>query len=161
MPEEGNTKDSAKKKNLLFRTIEYTRDNKCFFMVVKAFFYSASFRLQLLVLKPKKMKKHWGIEKEESGTAEPEEYTDYARKVSRAVLCVCNNTKWESKCLVRALTAGKLLRKKRLHYTMYMGVCQDETGNMIAHAWLRWGKYTVTGGNQNLDRYAIVSKFRN
>ncbi len=160
MPKEGNIKDSAKKKNLLFRTIEYTRDNKCFFMVVKAFFYSASFRLQLLVLKPKDMKKHWGIEKEESDTDEPEEYTDYVRKVSRAVLCVCNNTKWESKCLVRALTAQKLLNKKKLHSTLYLGVRQDGEGKMLAHAWLRWGKYIVTGGNEDLNKYAVVSKFK-
>lgn len=160
MPEEGNIKDSPKKKNLLFRTIEYTRDNKCFFMVVKAFFYSASFRLQLLMFKPKKMKKHWGVEKEESSVEEPEEYADYVRKVSRAVLCVCNNTKWESKCLVRALTAQKLLKKRELHSTLYLGVRQDEEGKMLAHAWLRWGKFIVTGGNEDLSKYAVVSKFR-
>ena len=160
MPEEGNIKDSPKKKNLLFRTIEYTRDNKCFFMVVKAFFYSASFRLQLLMFKPKKMKKHWGVEKEESSVEEPEEYADYVRKVSRAVLCVCNNTKWESKCLVRALTAQKLLKKRKLHSTLYLGVRQDEEGKMLAHAWLRWGKFIVTGGNEDLSKYAVVSKFR-
>jgi hypothetical protein len=160
VPEEGNIKDSPKKKNLLFRTIEYTRDNKCFFMVVKAFFYSASFRLQLLMFKPKKMKKHWGVEKEESSVEEPEEYADYVGKVSRAVLCVCNNTKWESKCLVRALTAQKLLKKRKLHSTLYLGVRQDEEGKMLAHAWLRWGKFIVTGGNEDLSKYAVVSKFR-
>ena len=160
MPEEGNIKDSPKKKNLLFRTIEYTRDNKCFFMVVKTFFYSASFRLQLLMFKPKKMKKHWGVEKEESSVEEPEEYADYVGKVSRAVLCVCNNTKWESKCLVRALTAQKLLKKRKLHSTLYLGVRQDEEGKMLAHAWLRWGKFIVTGGNEDLSKYAVVSKFR-
>ena len=160
MPEEGNIKDSPKKKNLLFRTIEYTHDNKCFFMVVKAFFYSASFRLQLLMFKPKKMKKHWGVEKEESSVEEPEEYADYVRKVSRAVLCVCNNTKWESKCLVRALTAQKILKKRKLHSTLYLGVRQDEEGKMLAHAWLRWGKFIVTGGNEDLSKYAVVSKFR-
>jgi len=160
VPDEGNAIASGKKKSLLLRTIEYTRDNKCFFMVVKAFFYSASFRLKVKFQKPKHMKKNWGIENEESGTDEPEEYTDYVRKVSRAVLCVCNNTKWESKCLVRALTAQKLLNRKKLHSTLYLGVRQDETGKMLAHAWLRWGRYIVTGGNEDLNKYAVVSKFK-
>ena len=152
---------NAKQGCLPLRALRFARDNKCFLMIVRAFFYSAFYRFGLVIRKPAKLKKHWGVEKEESAPEEPMDEFDYVQKVARAVLCVCNYTKWESKCLVRALTAGKLLRKKRLHYTMYMGVCQDETGNMIAHAWLRWGKYTVTGGNQNLDRYAVVSKFRN
>jgi hypothetical protein len=31
---------------------------------------------------------------------------------------------------------------------------------MLAHAWLRWGKYIVTGGNEDLNKYAVVSKFK-
>lgn len=160
MPEEERANEQKKQKCLLFRTIEYTRDNKCFFMVVKAFFYSAFYRLQLALLKPKRLKKHWGTEKEESGFEAPEDFIPYVDKVSRAVICVCNNTKWESKCLVRALVARKLLKKKKLNCTLYMGVRQDETGKMLAHAWLRWGNHIVTGGNEDLNKYAVVSKFR-
>ena len=160
MPKERAKEKKAKQKSLLFRTIEYTRNNKCFFMVLKAFFYSALYRFKLLVLKPKRMKKHWGIEKEESSFAEPSEHEMYVGKVSRAVLCVCNNTKWESKCLVRALVAQKLLRKKNIHSTLYLGVRQDTDGKMLAHAWLRWGRYIVTGGNEDLGKYAVVSRFR-
>ena len=112
-------------------------------------------------IETQKNEKTLGNRKEESGADEPEEYTDYVRKVSRAVLCVCNNTKWESKCLVRALTAQKLLNKKKLHSTLYLGVRQDGEGRMLAHAWLRWGKHIVTGGNEDLNKYAVVSKFKN
>ena len=146
---------------LLLRAFRFGRDNKCFLIIIRAFLYSAFYRIGLLTFKPKRMKKHWGTEKEESASEEPMERFDYVQKVARAVLCVCNYTKWESKCLVRALTAGKLLKKKKLHYTLYLGVCQDETKSMIAHAWLRWGRYIVTGDNQDLRKYAIVSKFRN
>jgi len=150
-----------KQKNLLFRTIEYTRANKCFFMVVRAFIYSARFRLELKFLKPERMKKHWGTENEVSLVDEPGEQKEYVLKVAGVVLCVCNNTKWESKCLVRALTAQKLLRKKRINSTLYLGVRQDEnSGKMLAHAWLRWGRIVITGGNENLNKFAVVSKFR-
>ena len=146
---------------LIVRAFRFARDNKCFLIIIRAFFYSAFYRLGIKILKPARLKKHWGAEKEESSFEEPMEGFNYVQKVSRAVLCVCNYTKWESKCLVRALTAGKLLSKKKIHYTLYMGVCQDENGKMIAHAWLRWGKYIVTGDNQNLNKYAVVGKFKN
>ncbi|MBR4341855.1 MAG: lasso peptide biosynthesis B2 protein [Lachnospiraceae bacterium] len=146
---------------LPLRAIRFAHDNKCFFMIVRAFFYSAFYRLGLLIFKPKRMKKNWGTEKEESSEEESMDGFDYVQKVARAVLCVCNYTKWESKCLVRALTAGKLLRKKKLHYTLYLGVCQEDSGEMAAHAWLRWGKFIVTGKIDGLDRYAVVSTFRN
>ena len=65
---------------------------------------------------------------------------------------------WESKCLVRAMTARKLLKEAGIHSTLYLGVGKDE-GKMIAHAWLRCGQMYVTGGNGS--SYAMVAKFRN
>ena len=147
--------------SLLFRAIKFSRDNKCFFLMIRTVFYSAFFRAGIFLFKPKRLKKHWGIEKEESAQVEPEDEIEYVCKISRLVLCVCNNTKWESKCLVRALTARKLLCKKKLHSTMYMGVKQDTDGKMLAHAWLRWGKYIVTGILPDLKEYAVVTTFKN
>ncbi|MCA5963741.1 lasso peptide biosynthesis B2 protein [Blautia sp. RD014234] len=72
------------------------------------------------------------------------------KKVSYAVDQVCQKTKWESKCLVRALTAQKLLRRKKIATTLYLGCGLDENGKMIAHAWLRCGKMYVTGGWKGL-----------
>lgn len=60
---------------------------------------------------------------------------------------VCRYTPWESKCLVQALTARQLLVKKGFPCTLYMGVRRDETGAMIAHAWLRCGDQYITGGS--------------
>lgn len=81
----------------------------------------------------------------------------YVLKVAYAVNRVCNRTRWESKCLVRALTAQRLLRKKKIPSTLYLGCGLDDEGNMIAHAWLRCGRIYVTGGNG--DGYAVVDKF--
>ena len=70
---------------------------------------------------------------------------------------MCSRTAWESKCLVRALTAQRLLKKKGIPSTMYLG-CKMEEGNMVAHAWLRVGKLYVTGGNG--ESYSKVDRFR-
>lgn len=134
----------------------FITDNKFKAETLLSYWYSAVFRLQILLIKPKYLKKHWGEEGKESQEEEAHEIYVYAASVSRIVNRICTKTSWESKCLVRALTAQKLLKRKKIHSTMYLG-CRLEEGKMVAHAWLRVGKMYVTGGN-GAD-YAIVDKF--
>ena len=54
--------------------------------------------------------------------------------------------KWKDSCLIRALTAKKLLNRMGFKCTLYMGVRKLDGMGMKAHAWLRCGKLTVTGG---------------
>ena len=54
--------------------------------------------------------------------------------------------KWKDSCLIRALTARKLLNRMGERCTLYMGVRKVEDQPMKAHAWLRCGKLIVTGG---------------
>ena len=134
----------------------FITDNKFKAETLLSYWYSAVFRLQILFIKPKYLKKHWGEEGKESQEEEAHEIYVYAASVSRIVNRICTKTSWESKCLVRALTAQKLLKRKKIHSTMYLG-CRLEEGKMVAHAWLRVGKMYVTGGN-GAD-YAVVDKF--
>lgn len=105
----------------------------------------------------KKMQSKWGIEGEESGEDETMEHYKYAKAVSICVNHVCNKTVWESKCLVRALTAQKLLKRKSIPSTLYLG-CGMHDGKMVAHAWIRCGRMIVTGASE--EEYAVVDKFR-
>jgi hypothetical protein len=106
-----------------------------------------------------KLNKKWGIEGEESPEdATLDEYR-FSKKVAYAVNQVCNKTKWESKCLVRALSAQRLLAEKKIESTMYLG-CKELDGKMVAHSWIRVGKMYVTGGNGVADGYAVVAKFK-
>lgn len=138
--------------------INFITDNKFKAETLLSYFYSAVFRVQILLVKPKYLKKHWGEEGEESSETEPREIYKYAASVSRIVNRICTKTSWESKCLVRALTAQKLLKRKKIHSTMYLG-CKMDEGKMVAHAWLRCGEMYVTGGNGVADGYAVVDKF--
>ena len=133
--------------NLIRRGIRFIKYNEHKSLTLLAWIYSA-----------KRLKCRWGAEGEESPKeADVPQYL-YAKKVSYAVDQVCQKTKWESKCLVRALTAQKLLRRKKIATTLYLGCGLNENGKMIAHAWLRCGKMYVTGGDGR--DYAIVDKFR-
>ena len=78
-------------------------------------------------------------------------------RVMKCVDAACNHTSWESKCMVRALSAKKMLNRRGIPCTLFMGVRRDEKGEMIAHAWLRCGDIYVTGGNGN--GYSVTGKY--
>lgn len=121
-----------------------------------AYYYSAYFRLELLLVHPGCLMKRWGREGEESPETESEEHYRIAARISHIVNKVCDKTDWESKCLVRALTAQRMLRKRQIPSTLYMG-CGMRDGSLVAHAWLRCGELCVTGGDGS--GYVIVDRF--
>lgn len=141
---------------MIKRIWRFIRYNNHKGMSLLCWFYSAIYRFQILHMDTKKMQVKWGEEGKESPEEETLENYRYAKKVSYCVNQICNKTSWESKCLVRALTAQTLLKKKGIHTTMYLG-CRMEEGKMAAHAWIRCGRMYVTGGNG--EGYAVVDKF--
>lgn len=136
--------------------VNFLKQNPQKRLTVLAYVYSAIYRFEVFFIKPKYLRKHWGIEGQESPENEVGWKYTYAVNVSKVVDRICSKTAWESKCLVRALTAQKLLKKKGIQSTMYLG-CSMEDGKMTAHAWLRCGKLYVTGGDGT--GYSIVDKF--
>lgn len=127
-------------------------------MTISVYYYTAYYRLCLLVLKMTQMEKMMGIRGEESVMEETAENLWMSKIVGFHVNRVTEHLPLKRKCWVRALTARKLLMKKGICTTLYMGVGKDDDGNMIAHAWLRCGQRFVTGGNG--DGYAMVAKFK-
>ncbi|MCP1493993.1 hypothetical protein J2Y73_004024 [Peribacillus frigoritolerans] len=78
--------------------------------------------------------------------------------VSRAINIMSRYTIWESQCLVKAMAAMKMLEKREIDSTLYLGTAKDENGGLIAHAWLRSGPFYITGA-EVMDRFTVVSKF--
>lgn len=78
--------------------------------------------------------------------------------VSRAINIMSRYTIWESQCLVKAMAAMKMLEKREIDSTLYLGTAKDENGELIAHAWLRSGPFYITGA-EVMDRFTVVSKF--
>lgn len=125
-------------------------------LTILSYFLSAKYRFLILRVKPEHLRKYWGEEGRESKFTDTEEHYRYAYLVSKVVNRICSKTDWESKCLVRALTAQRLLADKGIHTTMYLG-CRLDADKMVAHAWLRCGEMYVTGGNG--AGYSVVDKF--
>lgn len=78
--------------------------------------------------------------------------------ISRAINIMSRYTIWESQCLVKAIAGMKMLEKRKIDSTLYLGTAKDENGGLIAHAWLRSGPFYITGF-EVMDRFTVVSKF--
>ncbi|MDN4526742.1 lasso peptide biosynthesis B2 protein [Fictibacillus fluitans] len=80
--------------------------------------------------------------------------------ISDALHIISRRTPWESKCLVRAIAASKMLSRRKIPSTLYLGTAKDKSGKLIAHAWLRSGTRIITGADVMSD-FSVVAKFAN
>jgi hypothetical protein len=126
-------------------------------MIAEAYFYLGWART-LVALPFRKIAPSLGTEmKETAEDADPAQEA-VSRNVAKAVRRTSAITIWESKCLVQAIAAMRMLERRRIESTLYLGTAKDESGKLIAHAWLRSGRIYVTGEDV-MKQYAVVGKF--
>ena len=138
----------------VYRFLRYNRSKK---MVLVSLVLSAYYRSSMILLPKTVLLKQMGYRGEESSHQLPIEHLRQVARVSWVVNKICDKTPWQSKCLVRALTAQHILSWKKISSTLYLGVGKEDE-KMIAHAWIRCGEYYVTGGDGS--QYGMVAKFR-
>lgn len=135
-----------------------TLDNGRRFRFVQAFILTGFYRAFILFMPFNKLKTKMGKVKTESPKEVDIEGHRKAREVRWAVLEAARHTPWESKCLVQALTASKMMKLKGISTTIYLGVRKNEKDEMLAHAWVRCGSFYITGGEIRSE-YVVVAKF--
>ena len=81
-----------------------------------------------------------------------------ARAFHELMEAMFRRIKWKDSCLIRALTAKRILNSMGEKCTLYMGVSQKEGQGMTAHAWLRCGKRIVTGADA-MAGYTVTAIF--
>lgn len=86
------------------------------------------------------------------------DHHEMLQKVSHAIAVMSRHTWWESKCLVMAIAGMKMLERRNVESTLYMGMARNEDGKMTAHAWLRSGSFFVSGA-EGMERFTVVAKF--
>lgn len=126
-------------------------------LFLEALFYLGWARL-LIRLKFTRIAPSLGVQMEESSSHISDEHLMSLHDVAEAVNVVSRHTLWESKCLVRAIAALKMLARRNIESTLYLGTAKDEHGKLIAHAWLRSGPYYITGAAEK-DMFTVVGKF--
>ncbi|CAG9613449.1 hypothetical protein BACCIP111899_02664 [Bacillus rhizoplanae] len=85
-------------------------------------------------------------------------HREVLKNVSHAIHIMSRYTFWESQCLVKAIAGMKMLEKRQIESTLYLGTAKDDNEKLIAHAWLRSGPFYVTG-SEGMEKFTVVGKF--
>ncbi len=91
----------------------------------------------------------------------PDQQRTTALSVGRTIQKAARYTPWESACLAQALTARRMLQRRRISGIFYLGVMKDVTdakGQFKAHAWSKCGDIILTG-QPGHEQFVIVSAF--
>lgn len=135
----------------------FSLDLKTLILFLEAFIYLGLARVVILV--PfSKVAPSLGVQMEETSNIQHDLEKDELIKVRHAIKIISRYTFWESKCLVRAIAAMKMLERRHIESTLYLGTTRDDTGKMIAHAWLRSGSCYITGA-EGMESFVVVGKF--
>lgn len=94
----------------------------------------------------------------ETSVAQIQQHEDTLKEVSEAISIMSRYTFWESQCLVKAIAGMKMLEKRDIESTLYLGTAKDNSGELIAHAWLRSGSFYVTG-SEGMEKFTVVGSF--
>ncbi|EEL33452.1 MULTISPECIES: lasso peptide biosynthesis B2 protein [Bacillus cereus group] len=94
----------------------------------------------------------------ETSVAQIQQHEGTLKEVSEAISIMSRYTFWESQCLVKAIAGMKMLEKRDIESTLYLGTAKDNSGALIAHAWLRSGSFYVTG-SEGMEKFTVVGSF--
>jgi hypothetical protein len=114
-------------------------------------------RLAILLLPFRWLIPLLGQQQHETPAAETPAFHPTLQTVARAMAVTSRYTPWESACLVQAIAAKLMLKRRGIPSTLYLGVAK-ENNRLMAHAWLRSGAFMLTGG-AGRQRFTIISTF--
>ncbi|WP_276624521.1 lasso peptide biosynthesis B2 protein [Syntrophomonas wolfei] len=127
-------------------------------LLLESVIFLGFFRLIIVIIPFKRIAPYLGHHMQESYTDNNDEEMPVIKNISWAVNVMSRHTFWDSKCLVQAITAKYMLRRRNIKSTLYLGVARDENQSMFAHAWLRSGQTIVTGAKAKMN-FVILSSF--
>lgn len=126
-------------------------------LLIEAFFYLAWARI-LKSIPFSKVAPTLGTPMVETPITYELKFVPIIREISSAVCKMSCHTIWESACMVKAVAAMKMLERRGIESTLYLGTAKDHSGKMIAHAWLRSGPFYLTGFEE-MEKFTVVAKF--
>ncbi len=127
-------------------------------LVVEAAFWMGLARLAILIFPFRWLASRLGHHMAESPEVSSDTHRYRARQISRSVKRAGRHLPWDCTCLVSAMAAMAMLRRRGQGSTLYLGVNREDEDQLAAHAWLRTGDTFVTGGRIRHD-YAVVGYF--
>jgi hypothetical protein len=132
-------------------------DTRTMFLLVEALLYLGWARI-LISLPFSRIAPSLGDPMQETSSTQLDKNRIILKNISHAIDIMSQRTLWESKCLVKAIAGLKMLARREIESTLYLGTARDESAKMIAHAWLRSGPFYVTG-KEGMQKFTVVGKF--
>ena len=127
--------------------------------VVEAVFFSFWARMCLLFVPFRRFHKSLGKEGYECVRAPlAADVQQQVLRVKKAVEIVARRVPWRCMCFEQAITANRMLKRRDLAGTIYLGVKRDREEAIAAHAWLRTGGMLVTGSEAR-PQYRPIAAF--
>ncbi len=127
-------------------------------ILLEALFWLGIARLVVLIIPFRWVEPYLGERMVESAPDQVPENPQQVRRIAWAVNRVSAYTPWQSKCLVQALAAKRMLHSRKVVSTLYLGVTRLGEKKLEAHAWLRCGPLYLTGGRGH-EHFTVVAMF--
>jgi hypothetical protein len=126
--------------------------------LLEAAFFLAASRLSLRLI-PFKILSGWlGEAMAESAPAVCWADSQVSTDLPWALEAIGRRFQWSRQCLVQAMAAQWMLRRRGLTGTLYLGVRKDDANALAAHAWLRSGSDILVGGERRQE-FRVVAMF--
>ena len=74
---------------------------------------------------------------------------EITNQIRTAIRRASKLTFWRRKCLVQSLVARKMLNRRNISSIVYLSICEDQSLNTEAHAWVRAGEIEVVDSTSN------------
>jgi hypothetical protein len=154
-------------------------------LFLEAVFWCAVVRLTMLLVPFRKYASLLGTPQEESPSTKglkhetnqkffggsrgaPRARRRQLKQIGAAIRRASRNVPWETRCFVEAIAAKRMLKRRNIPCTIYLGLKKIEIiengehmEDMDAHAWVDSGDFVVTGGQGvKLKQYTVVSTFQ-
>lgn len=131
------------------------------FSTMKLFMEASCFLLwsKVLLLFPfSKVAPSLGIAANETAKQCSKSNKEVIHQVALAIHVMSRFTFWHNTCLVKAIAGMKMLERRKIESTLYLGTSKSDAGHLLAHAWLRSGSVIVTGASE-MKNYTVVRTF--
>ncbi len=142
--------------SILSKFFKLTRQDRRFFF--EAAYETLLARVVTTIFRARTYTSWLGQQQTETETTEPSAYQKEQIMQTKVAMVRCRHLIWARKCLVESVAAKRMLQRRNIPATLYMGIAKNKFGKMMAHAWLRSGNIWVAGG-RNRHQYTVVGFF--
>ena len=130
-------------------------------LLVEAVLCLAVARLWVLLIPLRLLSRRLGRRGGESSIAAHSDAT--ARMLAHitwSLQAISHRLPWRCACIEQGIAAKRMLRRRRIASTLYLGVARspEPDSQPTAHAWLRSGPLFITGAPSH-EQYTVVSSF--